>query len=419
MAEPDLAPAGPGLGSASGSESANPFVRYRDRLDSYAAARAGGLSDGHFVDLVETLDAAVAEADGTGHGFRVTPTVAVPDLAVAAGFGEGVSDLAPVLWVKVEVDNVAGSHKGRHLFGSALHLLVQEALGAPRAQTLAISSCGNAALAAGVIAAALGRELQVFVPTWADRSVVVRLEELGADIRVCERRDGEVGDPCHHRFREAVAGGARAFSVQATDTPTAFDGGRTLGWELADQVPTLDAVCVQVGGGALATAVSLGLDSGTGSGSVPARNPVALFPVQSEGCAPLRRAWDLLAPEFDWDRAAAHPDEFMWPWESEPSSAATGILDDVTYDWLPLLERTRATGGEPIVVPEPTIVDAHALARSATGIAVSATGTAGFAGLIAGAPTITARLRERAVASERPTVAVIFTGTARDGTGPR
>jgi threonine synthase len=366
--------------------SENPFVRYRERLDSFAAARAGGMSDEQFVDLVERLDAAVAAVDG--HGFRITPTMPMPALAVAAGLAGVDSDRDVELFAKVEIDNVGGSHKARHLFGVALQMLVDEALGAAPAEELAIASCGNAALGASVIARALDRPLQVFVPPWADAPVVDRLTSLGVDLRVCPRREGEAGDPCYLRFGEAVAAGARPFSVQGVDTPAAFDGGRTIGWELADQVPDLDALYVQVGGGALATAASRGVGD------------VALFPVQAEGCAPLRRAWDLLAPGFDLEAAAADPSAYMWPWEPEPSSAATAILDDVTYDWLPLVRRTLETGGEPIVASEATIVEAHRLV-TATGLAVSATGSAGLAGLLTAPPTGGAR------------IALLFTGVER------
>ncbi len=345
----------------------NPFLRYRDRLDSHRRAIDGGLGDEWFVDAVGSLDDAVAAVDG--HGFRLTPVVGGTALAVAAGLSTRVT-----LTIKDETGNVSGSHKARHLFGVALHLLVDERLGlAPPAgdrPPLAIASCGNAALAAGVIAAALERELRVFVPTWAEETVVDRLHQLDAAVEVCPRREGEDGDPAYLRYREAAAAGAQPFSVQGTETPTTFDGGRTLGWELAEQVGALDAVYIQVGGGALATAVSLGVPE------------AVLHPVQAEGCAPLRRAWDRLAPEFDFDDAASHPEDFMWPWEREPVSVATGILDDITYDWLPLLRRTRATGGEPLVVPEATIVEAHRLAREHTSVPVCTTGAAGLAGLL-------------------------------------
>ncbi len=340
------------------SNNMNPFLKYRTRLDSYQHAVANGLSDRWFVGQVEELDAAVAAVEG--HGFEETPIVDGSELARAAGL-----DLE--LFIKAEPHNVGGSHKARHLFGVALHLLTNEALGAAPHQDLAIASCGNAALGAAVVAAAMKRNLEVFVPVWADESVIKRLAELGASINRCERQPGELGDPCYNRFTEAVATGAGPFSVQGTDTPSTFDGGRTLGWELAEQVPDLDAIYIQVGGGALATAVSMALPD------------VRLHPVQAEGCAPLRRAWDALSPEFDFDKAQANPGDYMTPWK-DPKSFATGILDDITYDWIPLLRRTRASGGEPIVVPEELIVKAYEMAHEHTAVPVCATGAAGLAG---------------------------------------
>jgi len=373
---------GPGAGPAielAGEQ--NPFLRYRSHLDSHRRALDGGLSDAEFVDIVSALDLAVADVDG--HGFTITPVIDGSAVVEAAEL-----DPAIELWIKDETNNVSGSHKARHLFGVALHVLVDEAVGRPSSEALAIASCGNAALAAAVIAAAMKRELNVFVPTWAEPSILDRLNDLGAMVTACPRRTGEDGDPAYLRYREAAASGLQPFTVQGTDTPTTFDGGRTLGWELAEQVDSIDAVYIQVGGGALATSTSMALPETT------------LYPVQTEGCAPLRRAWDRLWPEFDFDDAATHPDDFMWPWEAEPTSAATGILDDVTYDWLPLLRQTKATGGEPLVVAESLVGEAHQLGRRETSIDVSATGTAGLAGLLHHRP-----------AGGR--LAVAFTGAAR------
>lgn len=358
----------------------NPFIRYRARLDSHARALEHGLSDPWFVDAVEGLDAAITAVEG--HGFTITPIVDGGRLAAAAG-------LDVDLVIKAEPGNVGGSHKARHLFGVALHMAVDEALGSRPATRLAIASCGNAALGAAIVAAAMQRTLEVYVPDWADEAVVARLVDLDARVHRCERRPDEAGDPAYLRFREAVESGATPFSVQGTDTPTTFDGGRTLGWELAEQALDLDAAYVQVGGGALATAVSQGLGDG-----------VRLHPVQAEGCAPLRRAWDALTPGFDFAAAAADPDRFMQPWP-EPHSAATGILDDVTHDWIQVLQRTRRTGGEPIVASESQIVRAYRLAHDFTDVPVCATGTAGLAGLLHDPPA----------AGER--VVVLFTGVDR------
>jgi threonine synthase len=145
--------------------------------------------------------------------------------------------------------------------GLLLHLAVDAVAGDTR---LAISSCGNAALGAATVARAAGRPIDVFIPTWADRVVVDSLQQLEATIHVCERRDGELGDPCMARFQEAVADGALPFGVQATENRWTLDGGRTIGWELAAALAGLDGgpvdhVLVQVGGGALLTSCAIGL----------------------------------------------------------------------------------------------------------------------------------------------------------------
>src|SRR5204862_3473199 len=117
-------------------------------------------------------------------GFRVTPFVREDDLSARLGFSPDGG-----LWVKNETGNVSGSHKARHLMGLLLHLEVGERVGvvdpgARDARPLAIASCGNAALAAAVVARAAERRLQVFVPTVADQVVVARLKVLEAGIVV-------------------------------------------------------------------------------------------------------------------------------------------------------------------------------------------------------------------------------------------
>lgn len=358
----------------------NPFLRYRERLDSYATVRETAMTDDQFVDVVARLDEQVAAT--WGRGFAVTPLRDGTELAAAI-------ELDSQLSIKVEANSVGGSHKARHLMGVMIGRLIAEELGEAPATDFAIASCGNAALGAAVIARAVDRNLDVFVPTWADESIVSALQDLGASINRCERRPGEAGDPCYLRFRESVDSGSRAFSVQGTDTPTTFDGARTIGWEIAEQTTTpIDSLYVQVGGGALATAVSLGLPD------------ARLHPVQAEGCAPLRRAWDRWSPEFDLDAARSPDQQFMTPWQ-DPQSFATGILDDITYDWIPLLQRTQASGGHPIVATEAAIVEAYSLAHEVTDINVCSTGTAGLAGLMEHPPT------------SREHVCVLFTGIDR------
>jgi threonine synthase len=273
--------------------------------------------------------------------------------------------------------------------GVMLYLRVLEAARLPageglRSRRLAIASCGNAALAAAVVARAAEWPLDVFIPPDASASVVARLTDLGATIHVCERRPGEAGDPCFLRFREAVAAGALPFGVQGNENGLAIEGGQTLALEIADGLAAAgappDAIYVQVGGGALASALAQGLAAAVSAGLL-SRAP-RLMAVQTAQCAPLDRAWRRLDGASLPDAARARS-RFMWPWETAPRSLAHGILDDETYDWWAIADGMRATGGAPIVVSEDALARAHDLARRHTAVAASHTGTAGLAGLLA------------------------------------
>ena len=372
----------------------NPFVRYRALFHAYHVARAAGWADARYVDLVGELDDAVAAVDG--HGFRVTPLLRVPALARAVGLGpDGTA------WVKDETGNVGGSHKARHLFGTLLELRVAEALGeGDPAAVLAIASCGNAALAAAIMARAADRELHVFVTEGADPWVLARLRDLGAVVVTCPRQAGETGDPSYRRLLEAVADGAIPFTCQGPDNGFAIEAGATLAWEIVDGLRAaaagLDRIVVQVGGGALASGIALGFDDAAFLGALP-RTP-RLDTVQTRGAWPLARAHALLledlgaaageavAPDRVHDalRAAAnHRSRYMRPWETPPVSIAHGILDDETYDWVAVERAMLGTGGRALVVDEPALLEANTIAGAATGVDADETGSAGVAGLLA------------------------------------
>jgi threonine synthase len=404
-----------------GSGEPNPFVRYRTLFHGYQGAVASGRSDGQVVAEIEALDQAVATVDG--RGFMVTPLI-------EATF-EGVKAL-----VKDETRNVSGSHKARHLFGTLLELRLAGTDDPSR--PLAIASCGNAALAAAVVARAAQRELLVFVPTDADEAVLERLAQLGARLAICERRDGERGDPTVLRMREALATGAIPFTCQGNENGLAIEGGLTLGYELADQWHALgirvDHLFIQVGGGALASSVIQALEEAKALGMLDALPRI--HAVQTTNTHPLGRAFELVQARLDrrlaahLDRAsktmrsaianglareelawvAHHRSDFMKPWESVPHSIAGGILDDETYDWLAVVHGLLASGGRSVLVDEPTLVEANRVARAATGIDVDHTGSAGLAGLI--------ELRRHGAIRANETCAVLFTGVTRT-TKPR
>jgi threonine synthase len=372
----------------------NPFVRYRGLLHAHAL----GLPDAAFVELVRRLDREIARVDG--HGFVATPFARADALSERLGFSARGG-----VFVKDETGNVSGSHKARHLFGVLVWLEAAERLGlAHDRPDLAIASCGNAALAAAVVAAAGKRRLQVFVPPDADGAVLARLDELGAHVEVCERTPGVAGDPTYHRLLEAIAQGALPFTCQGNLNGLAVEGGETLAWELASSGVALDRIVVQVGGGALASAVVEGLREAEALCAI-CRLP-RVDTVQTEGAWPLKRAYDRVSGNGGRLRyAATHRSAFMWPWETEPRSVAHGILDDETYDWLAVVEGMLATGGRPLVVGEELLREANDVARETTGIDVDHTGSSGLAGLLA--------LRAAGEVGDDEKVALLFTGVVR------
>ncbi|MBI4878460.1 MAG: pyridoxal-phosphate dependent enzyme, partial [Planctomycetes bacterium] len=252
---------------------------------------------------------------------------------------------------------------------------------------------------------------------------------------------GPPGDPCLPRLRGAVQGGAVPFTCQGSENGLAIEGGETLALEMITRHAALaprpiDRLLIQVGGGALASACLLAFAEAWPRVPLP-----RIHAVQTKSAQPLERAWRSVASAIlarfaaresggpgpgDGDAAAAAfvaaragaaevEDELaraarfrarhMRPWESEPVSVATGILDDETYDWLAVVRGMVASGGWPVAVSEERLLAARALARSATGIHVDATGAAGLAGLLA--------LRAAGALAPHENVALLFTGAAR------
>ena len=392
-----------------------------------------------------------------GAALTVTPLVPVPSLAKVLGMTGGLA-------VKDETGQPGGSHKVRHLAGTMLYLEALRAGGPKR--PLAISSCGNAALAAACVARAAGYSLSAFVPEDVHPGVARLLRERGVILEIVPRLSTGSGDPCYLAFRDAVRRGAAPFCCSGRDNWSNIEGGQSLGYEAALQWQVLghapgqalgggqpDHLVLQIGGGALARSVAGAFRNLERLGIV--RKPPRIHACQTEGAFPFARAWLLLlaeiarnagfefpspaeysslagvrqvldegrrlvAPVVDYARAAfgdapvraalrravEQPASFMWAWDGPtPHSQAHGILDDETYDWYFLARALLRTGGQAVVAPEELVVRAHALALAHTNMNVSATGSAGLAGLLA--------LRQAGVVAGGDRVGLFFTGINR------
>lgn len=316
-------------------------------------------------------------------GFKITP------LLDSAKLSRELNLPPKTLFIKDETHNVTGSHKGRHAMGNLLFI---ETFAKKR--DLAIYSCGNAALAASAVSKALGYKLYTFVPKEISEEINKRLVFYGAKV-VKVPREGTGGDPCYLRFKEAVEKlNLLPCSCSGVDNWPNIEGGATLFYEMAYQLRktgvVLDKIIVQVGGGALASAVIDSIEMLKKSGFL--QKLPRLICVQTKGCYPLFKAYEkvkkLVNRYPDWNLndimklISSRANEIMLPWdENIPESMAEGILDDVTYDWLAVIEGVLKTNGEIIAVDEELIIASYKMTKK-LGINVSATGTAGLAGLM-------------------------------------
>ncbi|HET8946252.1 MAG TPA: threonine/serine dehydratase [Candidatus Polarisedimenticolia bacterium] len=179
--------------------------------------------------------------DGKGirgiHGLiaahvRRTPVVEVD----AADFG---LETQARLVLKLELLQHAGSFKARGAFANLLARPIPAA-------GVAAASGGNHGAAVAFAAKRLGIPARIFVPTVASPAKIRQIRDDGAELVVTGDRYADALAAC-----EQWTASSGALSIHAYDQPETLLGQGTLGLELEDQAPDLDALLVAVGGGGL------------------------------------------------------------------------------------------------------------------------------------------------------------------------
>ncbi len=176
------------------------------------------------------------------------------------------------VFVKLENLQMTGSFKER----GAANLLLQLSA-ADRRRGVVAASAGNHGLAVAFHAGRLGSTAVIVMPEWAPLAKVTAARRHGAEVVL----HGENYDEAYARAKEIEAERNLVF-VHPFDDQRVIAGQGTLGLELAEQVPDLDAVLVPVGGGGLIGGIAVALRS---------RLPrVRVVGVQSEEIAAMRAA---------------------------------------------------------------------------------------------------------------------------------
>ncbi len=175
-------------------------------------------------------------------------------------------------FLKLENLHVTGSFKER----GAANLLLQLAP-AERARGVVAASAGNHGLAVAFHAHRLGIAATIVMPEWAPLIKVTSARRYEADVIL----HGGNFDEAYAHAREVAEARDLVF-VHPFDDPRVIAGQGTVGLELLDQLPDVEAVLVPVGGGGLVAGIAL---------AVKARRPRArVIGVQAAAIAGMRAA---------------------------------------------------------------------------------------------------------------------------------
>jgi threonine dehydratase len=185
-----------------------------------------------------------------------------------------VVEIAPRLWLKLELLQHTGSFKPRGMFNRVLANDVPAA-------GLTVASGGNAGLAVAYVGRELGHPVEVFVPETAPKLKADRLRDYGAHVTA-------VGDSYADALvaSQARATETGALFVHAYDQPEVVAGQGTLARELTLQVQGAQTVLVSVGGGGLIAGIAAWY----------ADTPVNVIGVEPTGCPTLHAARAANAP---------------------------------------------------------------------------------------------------------------------------
>jgi threonine dehydratase len=189
---------------------------------------------------------------------------------------ERLAGTQPLL--KLELLQHAGSFKPRGALTVMLALSPEQ-----RARGVTAVSAGNHAMAVGYAARALGMTAKVVMPRTANPARVEGCRAYGAEVVLV--------DDVHQAFARAkeIEQTERRTFVHPFEGPLTALGTATLGLELCEQAPDLDAVIVPIGGGGLCAGVAA---------AVKQRLPnVLVFGVEPEGADSMHRSFASGKPE--------------------------------------------------------------------------------------------------------------------------
>jgi threonine synthase len=258
-----------------------------------------------------------------GEGF--TPLIYAERIGKALGLNR--------LYVKDESLNPTNSFKARGLSAA-----ISRAKGLA-AKTVSIPTAGNAGNAAAAYAAAAGMECRVFIPRDAKQAFVDECRLYGANVTLV---DGLITDAGRIATEQRIANGW--YDVATLREPGRVEGKKTMGYELAEQLNwTLpDWIVYPTGGGTGIVGMAKAFDEMEAIGWIDSPRRPKMVSVQTEGCAPIVKAFHDGVPKApEWQNAFTVADGLRVP---------RAIGDFI------ILKTLRATGGTAVSVSDKEMI---------------------------------------------------------------
>lgn len=295
--------------------------------------------------------------------WRYREVLPVQDPAFAIDLGEGGTPLRhvprlgdllgmPNTYVKDETLNPTGSFKAR---GLCLAVSRAHELGA---KALAIPSAGNAAGAMSAYAAAVGLPAHVYMPKDTPRPFSVECRTLGAHVTLV---DGLITD-CGAYVKQGVEEHGW-FAVSTLKEPYRLEGKKTMGYEIVEQLGWRmpDVIIYPTGGGTGLVGMWKAFAEMEALGLIGSERP-RMVSVQSEGCAPIVRAFN-------------EGTEHAAMWEGAATVASGLRVPAAIGDFL-ILQALHESGGTAIAVSDDEMMHWADRLGATTGIFSSPEGAA-------------------------------------------
>ena len=290
--------------------------------------------------------------------WRYRELLPVADDAHVVTLGEGMTPILPAprlgeslglnnLWIKDESQLPTGSFKSR---GMSVGVSMARQFGLRR---LAVPTAGNAGGALAAYGARAGAEVFVFMPE--DTPIINRIECALAGARTY-LVNGLIPD-CGRIVREGTEA-MGWFDFSTLKEPYRIEGKKTMGLELAEQLDWRlpDAILYPTGGGTGLIGMWKAFNELRELGWLDSDKMPRMISVQSDGCAPIVRAF--------------HAGErFARPWEDAATCASGLRVPSAVGDFM-ILEAIRQSGGTAVAASEYEIVGAMKRAVAAEGIAL-------------------------------------------------